>query len=190
MKTLVIVAHPSFEQSRANRTLIQELKQYDNIDVHYLYGEYPDLNIDIEREQQLLVKYDRIVLQFPLYWYSTPPIFKKWFDEVLTYGWAYGTGGDNLKGKEVVIATTAGGSQKDYLPSGHYEFTVNEFLRPLEVSIKYTKAIYLPPFVAYDAMEATDEQLKLEAQKYAAHIRASAETLINQLNEKSYVKEA
>lgn len=47
MKTLVIVAHPSLEQSRANHALIQELSLHDNIDIHNLYGEYPDGNIDI-----------------------------------------------------------------------------------------------------------------------------------------------
>ncbi|REK76880.1 NAD(P)H-dependent oxidoreductase [Paenibacillus paeoniae] len=179
MKTLVIVAHPSLEQSRANAALIQELNQYDNIDFHYLYGEYPDLNIDIEREQQLLIKYDRIVLQFPMYWYSTPPLFKKWLDEVWLYGWAFGSGGDHLKGKEFIVATTVGGRKQDYLSSGRFEFTVNEFLRPIEVTIKYTDAIYLPPFVSYDALEATDEQLKSEAAKYVEHIRASAESLMN-----------
>ena len=50
MKILVIVAHPSMEQSRANRALIQELNQHENIDVHSLYGEYSDWNIDVERE--------------------------------------------------------------------------------------------------------------------------------------------
>ncbi|MEK8130701.1 NAD(P)H-dependent oxidoreductase [Paenibacillus filicis] len=179
MKILVITAHPSLDQSRANRALIQELSLHDNIDVHNLYEEYPNWTIDIEREQQLLTKYDRIVLQFPLFWYSTPPLLKKWFDDVLAYGWAFGTGGDHLKGKEFIVATTAGGSEQDYRPSGKYGFMVNEFLRPLQVSVQYISALYLPPFVAYDAIEATDEQLNLEARKYAEHIRASAEALVD-----------
>ncbi|GGG64686.1 NAD(P)H-dependent oxidoreductase [Paenibacillus radicis (ex Gao et al. 2016)] len=178
MKILVIVTHPSFDQSRANRALINELSPYDNIDVHNLHDEYPDWNIDIEREQQLLTKYDRIVLQFPLFWYSTPPLLKKWLDDVLAYGWAYGTGGDNLKGKEFIVSTTAGGSEQDYRSSGSYEFTMNEFLRPLQVSVKYTDAIYLPEFVVYGTLKATDDQLSSEARKYVEHIRASADVLV------------
>ena len=27
------------------------------------------------------------------WWYSSPPLLKLWFDEVLTFGWAYGPGG-------------------------------------------------------------------------------------------------
>ncbi|MED4749827.1 NAD(P)H-dependent oxidoreductase [Brevibacillus choshinensis] len=178
MKTLVIVAHPSLEQSRANHALIQELSLHDNIDIHHLYGEYPDGNIDIEREQQLLDKYDRIVLQFPLFWYSTPPLLKKWFDDVLTYGWAFGSEGDHLKGKEFIVATTAGASERSYRSGGSNEYTISELMRPLELSVKYTGAIYLPAYVVYDTMEVADEQLKLEARKYTEHIRASAEKLI------------
>ncbi|WP_409174071.1 NAD(P)H-dependent oxidoreductase [Brevibacillus fortis] len=179
MKILVIVAHPSMEQSRANRALIQELNLHENIDVHSLYGEYSDWNIDIEREQQLVTKYDRIVLQFPLFWYSTPPLLKKWFDDVLTYGWAYGSEGDHLKGKEFIVATTVGGSEQDYRSSGNFEFTVSEFLRPIQMTVQYTGAIYLPAFIVHDASEATDEQLKLEAHRYVEHIRASTEVLVS-----------
>ncbi|RXZ83790.1 general stress protein [Paenibacillaceae bacterium] len=179
MKTLVIIAHPSLEQSRANRALIQELSLHDNIDVHNLYREYPDWTIDIEREQQLLIKYDRIVLQFPLYWYSTPPLLKKWFDDVLTYGWAFGTEGNHLKGKEFIFAATAGASEQSYRSGGRNEYTISEFLKPYEVSVKYTGAVFLPAFVAYNTLEATDEQLKLDARKYVEHIRASEEVLVD-----------
>jgi glutathione-regulated potassium-efflux system ancillary protein KefG len=178
MNILVIAAHPSLEESRANRALIQELRLHDNIKVHDLYGEYPNWTIDIEREQQLLLKYDRIVFQFPFYWYSTPPLLKKWFDEVLTYGWAYGTGGDHLKGKEFIVATTAGGSEQDYRSDGSYEFTISEFLRPIQVSIKYVDGVQLPTFVQYDTLESKDEQLNLEARRYLEHVHASAEALV------------
>ncbi|NEW09712.1 general stress protein [Paenibacillus sp. SYP-B3998] len=179
MKILVIVAHPSLEQSRANRALIQELSLDDNIDVHNLYGEYLDWTIDIDREQQLLTKYDRIVFQFPLFWYSTPPLLKKWFDDVLTHGWAHGTGGDHLKGKEFIMATTAGASERDYRSGGSNESTISEFLRPIQETVKYIGGVYLPDFVTYNAMEATDEELSLEARKYVEHIRASTKVLVN-----------
>jgi len=179
MKILVIVAHPSLEESRANRALIQELGQHDSIDIHNLYGEYPDWTFDIEREQQLLTKYDRIVLQFPLFWYSTPPLLKKWLDEVLAYGWAFGSGGDHLKGKEFILAITAGASERGYRLGGKHQYTISEFMKPLQVSINYTDAVYLPAFVVYNTLEATDEELNLEAHKYVEHIRAAAEILVD-----------
>lgn len=43
MKTLVIVAHPSIEDSRINKRWVQELtKHSDTITVHQLYSTYPD----------------------------------------------------------------------------------------------------------------------------------------------------
>lgn len=87
MKTLVIVAHPDLNASRVNRRWKEELlKHPGEIELHELYAEYPDWQIDVTREQQLLEAHERVILQFPFYWYSYPPLLKKWFDEVFAYG--------------------------------------------------------------------------------------------------------
>ena len=66
MKTLVILAHPDINESRANKRWKEELLKYpQEIEVHELYKEYPDWNIDVKREQELLVKYEHIIFQFP-----------------------------------------------------------------------------------------------------------------------------
>ena len=39
-------------------------------------------------------------------------IIKKWFDDVLTYGFAYGSKGDKVKGKEFGVAISIGGLEK------------------------------------------------------------------------------
>lgn len=96
MKTLVIVIHPNLETSVVNKTWMNRLKQEKDITVHDLYGEYPNFIIDVEKEQQLLLDHERIVFQFPMYWYSSPALLKQWEDDVLTHGWAYGTGGTKL----------------------------------------------------------------------------------------------
>ena len=68
MKTLVILAHPNMQNSRINKKLKEELEKYpDEFEVHELYKEYPDWNIDIEKEQKLMEKYGRIILEFPIY---------------------------------------------------------------------------------------------------------------------------
>ena len=64
---LVLFAHPAFERSRVNRALVDEIRGVDNITVHDLYEAYPDFQIDIKREQQLLLQHDIIVLQHPFY---------------------------------------------------------------------------------------------------------------------------
>src|SRR5690625_7830283 len=96
MKTLVLVFHPNLSESRGNLRLVEEIKKHPNATVHNVYEAYSDEKIDIQKEQQLVEEHDRIVLQFPFYWYSAPPLLKKWLEEVITYGWAYGTEGDEI----------------------------------------------------------------------------------------------
>ena len=73
MKALVVQAHPCIEESRVNKRWREELAKHPNdIEVHALYEEYPDWQIDVEREQRLLEAHALIVWQFPLYWYSSP----------------------------------------------------------------------------------------------------------------------
>ena len=59
--------------------------------------------IDIPGEQAFVNGCDRLVWQFPMSWYSCRPLLKEWEDPVLTYGWAYGTRGDALKSKELML---------------------------------------------------------------------------------------
>ena len=89
MRTLIIVAHPHIEHSLINKCWTEELEQQPaQYAIHQLYKVYPDEQIDVQAEQRLVEQHDHIVFQFPLYWFSAPPLLKKWLDEVLTYGWA------------------------------------------------------------------------------------------------------
>ncbi|UVI27403.1 NAD(P)H-dependent oxidoreductase [Paenibacillus spongiae] len=179
MKIMVIIAHPNLNKSRANQALTLELKKHTGIYARDLYQEYPKWEIDVEREQRLLLQYDRIVFQFPFYWYSCPPLLKKWFDDVLTPGWAFGRGGDHLKGKQFMVATTIGGSENGYRSGGSNWFTISELLRPIQSTLTRCNGTYLPAFVTYNADEGTDGYLADEAKKYAEHAQASMRVLVH-----------
>ncbi|MHA6484958.1 NAD(P)H-dependent oxidoreductase [Paenibacillus sp. strain BS8-2] len=170
MKTMVIVAHPNLNNSEWNKALLCELNKLPNIHIRDLYQEYSNWSINVEQEQQLLMKYDRIVFQFPLYWYSCPPLLKKWFDDVLTFGWAFGPGGENLKGKEFMIATTTGGSENEYRAGGRNWFTLSEYMRPIQSTITRCNGTFLPAFVSYNPTAGT---LKDEAKRYTEFVQQS-----------------
>lgn len=115
MKKLVILTHPNIQESSVNKTWINELKKYpESFEIHSLYEIYPDLNFDVQKEQALLEKYDTIIFQFPIHWFNVPFAFKKYLDEVLTYGWAFGPGGDKFKGKKIGFAASTGGPKESY----------------------------------------------------------------------------
>src|SRR5690606_12725375 len=110
MKTLVVVTHPDIENSAINKRWIEELEKYpDRYTIHQLHKVYPEEKIDVEAEQKLIEQYDKIVFQFPVYWFSCPAFLKKWIDEVVIYGWAFGSkSGYKIKGKKIALAISAG----------------------------------------------------------------------------------
>lgn len=169
MKTLVIVIHPKIEESVINKRWIEELEKYpENYSVHQLYKAYPDEKIDVAKEQQLLESYDRIIFQFPFYWFNCPPLFKKWLDEVLTYGWAYGSkSGYKLAGKKMALAMSVGIEKEEYTAAGKYKYTLKELTTPFELTFEYIRADYRD-FFAYYGMElnASAEWIEKSVPKY------------------------
>ncbi|WP_338551456.1 NAD(P)H-dependent oxidoreductase [Paenibacillus sp. KS-LC4] len=174
MKIMVIVAHPNLNDSEKNQALLSELRKQPDTHIRDLYQEYSNWSINVEREHQLLIEHDRIVFQFPFYWYSCPPLLKKWFDDVLTFGWAFGPEGENLKGKEFMIATTTGGSENEYRAGGRNWFTISEYIRPIQSTIARCNGTFLPAFVCYNS---SADALKDEAKRYAEFVRNSQTTL-------------
>ncbi|MFS0728193.1 NAD(P)H-dependent oxidoreductase [Paenibacillus sp. 1P07SE] len=178
MNIMTIVAHPDLAVSKANKVFSKE-QQKAGIYVHDLYDKYPDWRVDVQHEQQLLLQHDRVVLQFPFYWYSCPPLLKKWFDDVFSFGWAYGPGGDKLKGKSFVIVTTIGGPEDQYASGGSNQYTIREFLRPIERTITRCGARYLPPFATFDVSSLSEEELAQQAKQCLDTIQTPADLLVN-----------
>ena len=99
-RVLILFAHPALHRSRVNRALVRLVRERRDVTFHDLYGLYPDYDVDRVHEQELLLRHDLLVLQHPLYWYSTPALVKRWIDVVLEHSWAYGAGGEALRGKQ------------------------------------------------------------------------------------------
>jgi glutathione-regulated potassium-efflux system ancillary protein KefG len=165
-KVLILFAHPRFEKSRINRGLLKNIANLTQVTLHDLYEEYPDFNIDTDREKTLLLKHEFIVWHHPFYMYGIPALLKQWIDLVLEYGWAHGKGGDNLRGKIVFNALTAGGTRDVYAEGGHNNFTVREFLVPFEQTARLCEMIYLPPFVVHGTYLLTDREVEAYGQLY------------------------
>ena len=172
MKTLVILAHPDIENSRVNKRWREELKKYpEDIEIHEIYKEYPDGNISAEKEQILMEAHDFVVFQFPVYWYSYPPLLKKWLDTVFTHGWAYGSQGHALEGKTFGLALSVGDKKENYTPTGTVKFTVDEIMIPFKASANHVGAKVLPYFAVFgSSFQATDEDINQSARDYIEYI--------------------
>ncbi len=165
-KTLVIFAHPRYENSRIHQALLKKIKHLPGLRIHDLYEQYPEFNIDVEYEKELLLEHDLIIWMHPFYWYSSPPIIKQWIDLVLQHGWAYGRGGTALQGKRVFSCISSGGPREAYQADGFHTYTVHEFLRPFERTTTLCNMEYLPPFFVHGVHRISDEDLNQHAEMY------------------------
>lgn len=165
-KILILFAHPLYEKSRIHKALKKAIPETSDITFRDLYELYPDFNINIKQEQQLLTDHDIIIWQHPVYWYSVPPLLKQWIDMVLEFGWAYGPGGDKLKGKYVMNVVSAGGQRTVYNPEGRNRFTVRQFFAPLDQTVMLCNMKYLAPFVVHGTHSLTNDEIRDYASQY------------------------
>jgi glutathione-regulated potassium-efflux system ancillary protein KefG len=169
-KTLILLFHSDLGNSRTNVALAGAALRLPEVEVIDLYALYPDGKIDADQEVARLLSADRIVLQFPIQWYSTPPLLKAWQDVVLTrmYYMAYETEGRLLEGKPLLVAATAGNVPEAYGPDGANKFTMDELLRPLEATTHRCGLPWQPPFLVYRAGRLDDLSLHSATKAYTA----------------------
>ena len=171
MKTVVLVFHPRMLTSQINVRLAraaEELSESQDLTVRYMYDLYPDFRIDVEAEQAVLTEAERVILQFPVYWYSSPALLKQWQDDVLTYGWAYGSTGTALHGKELALAVSTGAPESNYDRQGPYFYTLTELLRPFQAMSRLVGMRLAPPFVTGGSVEIETAEIESQAKAYAA----------------------
>jgi len=171
-KTLIILSHPNLSNSKFNKALIESIQDADNLTLRYLEEQYgTDIKaFNIEEEQKLLLKHDRIVFQFPFYWYSSPAMLKAYIDEVFAYGFAYGTQGDKLNGKEFKIVTTVGAPDYAYQEGGWNKKSMNELLSPFQSMSHLTGMIYTRAFIVHGVAAMDDRELEKKVIEYKEEI--------------------
>lgn len=169
-KTLILLFHPDLNRSRANAALAHAAARLPGVEVADMYALYPDGRIDADREVARLLSADRIVLQFPIQWYATPPLLQAWKDAVLTrmYYISYKSEGSRLEGKPLLVVATAGNVPEAYAPDGANKFTIAELLRPLEATAHRCGLPWQPPFLVYRADKLDDLSLHSAAKDYVA----------------------
>ena len=94
LKTLVVVSHPNIEKSDTQQFLKASAASLSQVVWHHLDANLP---FDVAAEQQMIQEADRIVLQFPLYWYMAPASLHQWLTEVWVKQFVYDAHGGLLK---------------------------------------------------------------------------------------------
>ena len=150
-KILVISGHPNLEKSKANKAILKELEKHfgKQISIRRLDKLYPNYQINVKAEQEAIKNADFIILQFPLYWYGTPALLKKWIDDVL-YDYFKGNRlSGKFKDKAIIASVTIGGSKERYSPPNK---TVETYLIPLQETFEVIGAGWASPVYSFDAV--------------------------------------
>lgn len=184
MKTLIIIAHPESRDSNTQQFLISSVEALDKVDIHYL----DENTVNKSEDQKLVLSYERIIFQFPMYWYSAPYQLKKWIDEIFDDSFI-----KNLKGKELGLVVTMGLSKEDFSAGRSEKFTLSEIFRPFEALANKCQMTYLPifPVDLFSYLKEEDQKkLLVDYQIYVSnennHSFKSKETwFLNRLKELS-----
>ena len=173
-RILVLLAHPQLENSRISRALADAARAassgQDAIAVRDLYARYPDYLIDVAAEQAALAGVDLLVWLHPVHWYGMPPLMKLWLDEVFAFGWAYGPGGDALRGTDLWLATSTGGPESSYRGDGYNRYFFDAFLPPYEQTANLVGLRFLPPLVLHAAHRVAEAEIQAHAALFAQRL--------------------
>lgn len=179
MKTLIIISHPNISESASQQFFLAGLDNREEVTVRHLEREYPEGKIDTVRECQLVKEHDRLIFQFPLYWYSSPALLKEWQDKVFTQF----TGSDLLKDKEFGIVTTVGVRKIEYLAGGKVGFTLDELMRPYQAVANHFDMRYLPIFSIHQFMYLSEEDKKRCLVDYLYYVTGACDTSLSKRTE-------
>ena len=174
-KILLVLSHPNYKNSFANRTIVEKMKKLiPDIEIDHIDELYPDEKIDIKAEQEKLLRNDTIIFQFPMYWHNRPHFLSRWFEDVYAHGFAYGNNcnGFKLKDKRIIVSITFANTEKFF----QGEISVNNLVSPFKASAAYTQQKFLG-FVFTDKIPHNIKEMPEEEKKLTAILEQHAEKL-------------
>ena len=142
-RTIVYVAQPDSEQSNSFQFLVQSGQALTDVCYVDLAKEYQgNEGFNCEQEWQRLVSYERIIFQFPLYWYQAPAILKQWLDVVFGYELPQ-QAKKQLANKELGIVVIAGVKESEYQIGGREGVTISDLVAPYYALARHFKMVPL-----------------------------------------------
>ncbi|MRI82162.1 hypothetical protein GIY11_09100 [Aerococcaceae bacterium DSM 109653] len=151
MRTIVYIAHPDVTKSSSHQFLLSSGQANSEVVYVDLNQDYQANNrrFDSQAERERLMKFDRIIFQFQLYWYQAPAIMKIWLDAILDTEDYHATFQQSLHGKQLGLVVLAGVKAEHYQAGGREGRTLSELLSPYELLARHFGMHYLMPFTVH-----------------------------------------
>ncbi|MGO2084186.1 NAD(P)H-dependent oxidoreductase [Vagococcus sp.] len=163
MKTLILVTHPNYDESNTQSFFKEACSELETVTIYRL-AEYKATEVLVL--QQLIRETDRLIFQFPLYWYSCPGELKIWIDHL----WTPTLYQQNLVGKELGIVVSTGVSEEAFQAGGQEKFTLSELLRPFEALANKSKMLFMPIFSLANFNYLSEEEKKVILINYQQYL--------------------
>ncbi|MEE6450891.1 NAD(P)H-dependent oxidoreductase [Gottfriedia acidiceleris] len=166
MKNILIInghEYYDFAKGQLNKTLFEEIKKVLSNDFEIKTTTIQD-GYSIEEEQEKYKWADIIIFQTPIYWFSLPGLFKKYIDEVYSYGVffigspeGYGKGG-LMTGKKYMYSTTWNAPENEFNEKEKFfnGKPLDEAIEHLHKMQQFVGMTHLESFAAYDVVSNPD----------------------------------
>lgn len=147
-RTLILASHPYPERSVVNKALWEVAQRAPKASFRNMESVFGNnlSGFDRAAERKLYEWMERLVLIYPTHWFDLTPMLKAYLNDV----WGGGAPPE-LRGKELLVVTSTGGSARDYTREGSLGFTIEEVLTPLRASANYTGMRFAKPLVFFGA---------------------------------------
>ncbi|UDM32254.1 NAD(P)H-dependent oxidoreductase [Lentilactobacillus laojiaonis] len=147
MTTLIISSNPNYQDSGLNQFLKTSSQWLGNsiewLQLDEIYPEAKYTKKQIEQEQSRLQQADKIIFQFPMYWYSAPASLKSYLDQVMTNQFVNIK--HSLQNKSLGIVVGIGKNLQSYQAGASENYTISELLRPYQAFALAAQMKYLRP---------------------------------------------
>ena len=144
-KVVILLAHPNIKESQANKALVDAVSDMEGVAVFNLYELSQEIAFNVDEWSKIISDASAVIYQFPFYWMSAPSLLKKWQDEVFTFL----SKTPAVAGKSLTVVTTTGSEYEAYRSGGRNRFTMDELLRPYQVSAIHSGMSWQTPIVVY-----------------------------------------
>lgn len=169
MQVTIFGGHPSGNESSSYQFLKASIPNAVN------FFQIPQtLTADIKKiHQQQILSAERILLQFPLFWYQAPGLVADWLTAVFDEQFLSAS---NLANKNIEfgIILTVGVPLKEYQAGGRENVTISELLRPYQTFAHALKFNYLPPFILAQYGYQSPEQQKMRLVEFQQYLTLPA----------------
>ncbi len=173
MKTMVVISHPTVHSSSAQQFFLATLKGEEAVTVRHLDEVWSEKKPHFIRaaEEKALVESEaeRLILQFPMYWYQAPSVMKEWIDTVMSKNAPFAK-----QIKEFGIVVTLGVKEEAFRAGGKEQFTISELLRPFQALANAMGWTYLPIFEVHQFDYKTDEEKQMLLVEYLQYVSKKA----------------